>query len=195
MAPNDKLMLPIQGQPLLRHVATRVLNLNIPTFVALPPKPHPRWDALQGLTLSMAAYKDSEEGLAGTLRAAVAALPSSVTHLCVVLADLPDINFKDFEVAFEQVNSYPTAAIWRPLTPQYQPAHPTIFHRQTFSAFANISGDTGAKTVIESFGDSVHEFSTISHAGSHDIDTPQEYQAYLGNNNTNKNKNKSVYSN
>ena len=79
MAPDDKLMLPIHGQPLLRHVAKRVLSFNIPTLVALPPKPHPRWGALEGLMLTMASHSDSEEGLAGTLRAAVATLPSSVT--------------------------------------------------------------------------------------------------------------------
>ena len=179
MAPDDKLMLPIHGQPLLRHVAKRVLSFNIPTLVALPPKPHPRWGALEGLMLTMASHSDSEEGLAGTLRAAVATLPSSVTHLCVVLADLPDIHFQDFEEIFEQVKANPKAAIWRPLGPQGQPAHPTVFHHQTFSSFAKISGDNGAKTVIESFGDALHEYSSISCAGSSDIDTPQDYQTYL----------------
>ena len=179
MAPDDKLMLPIHGQPLLRHVAKRVLHYNIPTLVALPPKPHPRWDALEGLTLTMSSHADSEEGLAGTLRAAVSTLLSSVTHLCVVLADLPDIHFQNFEEVFEQVKANPKAAIWRPLGPQGQPAHPIVFHQQTFSSFAKISGDTGAGAVIESFGDALHEFSSISNSGSHDIDTPEDYKSYL----------------
>lgn len=179
MAPNDKLMLPIHGQPLLRHVAKHVLSFNIPTLVALPPKPHARWGALEGLALTMASHSGSEEGLAGTLRAAVATLHYSVTHLCVVLADLPDIKFQNFEEVFEQVKANPKAAIWRPLGPKGQPAHPTVFHHRTFSSFAKISGDTGAKTVIESFGDALHEFSSILHTGSYDIDTPQDYQTYL----------------
>jgi CTP:molybdopterin cytidylyltransferase MocA len=106
MAPDDKLMLPVQGQPLLRHVAKQVLALKLATHAALPAKPHPRWNALAGLGLSMAAYGDSAEGLAGTLRAAVADLPASVTHLCVVLADLPDIQPQDFDAVFEQVKLF-----------------------------------------------------------------------------------------
>ena len=179
MAPNDKLMLPIQGKTLLRRVAERVLQLNIPTHVALPPKPHPRWHALQGLDLSLATYEDSAEGLSGTLRASVGRLPSFVTHLCVVLADLPDIQLKDFRTVFEEVRTHPYESIWRPLGPKGQPAHPTVFHRSTFTAFATIEGDSGAKPVIEKFRSTLHEFSTTTHAGSHDIDTPQDYQAYL----------------
>ena len=179
MAPDDKLMLPVQGQPLLRHVAKQVLALKLATHAALPAKPHPRWDALAGLELSMAAYGDSAEGLAGTLRAAVADLPASVTHLCVVLADLPDIQTQDFDAVFEQVKAHPDALIWRPLGPKGQPAHPTVFHRSTFAAFASISGDRGAQSVIETFSGALHEFSATNGAGSYDIDTPEEYQAYL----------------
>lgn len=179
MAPDDKLMLPFQGQPLLRHVTQRVLESKHPTQVALPPKPHPRWDALAGLELYMTSYSDSAEGLAGTLRAAVADLPASVTHLCVVLADLPDIQTQDFEAVFAQVKAHPDALIWRPLGPKGQPAHPATFHRDTFAAFARISGDSGAKAVIENFRSALHEFSATTQAGSYDIDTPEDYQAYL----------------
>jgi len=41
MAPDDKLMLPLHGRPLLRHMAKRVLEISVPTLVALPPEPHP----------------------------------------------------------------------------------------------------------------------------------------------------------
>ncbi|MBT4243420.1 MAG: NTP transferase domain-containing protein, partial [Planktomarina temperata] len=33
MAPDDKLMLPVQGRPLLRHLVKRVLQLSAPTLV------------------------------------------------------------------------------------------------------------------------------------------------------------------
>ena len=179
MAPNDKLMLPIKGKTLLRRVAEQALQLSIPTHVALPQKPHPRWEALHGLDLSLSAHEDSTEGLSGTLRASVARLPSSVTHLCVVLADLPDIQSQDFRAVFEEVKTYPDASIWRPLSPKGQPAHPTVFHRSTFADFTTIAGDSGAKPVIEKFRSTMHEFSATTHAGSHDIDTRQDYQAYL----------------
>ncbi|MGB2127044.1 MAG: nucleotidyltransferase family protein [Planktomarina sp.] len=179
MAPDDKLMLPVQGRPLLRHLVKRVLQLSAPTLVVLPPEPHPRWQAVTDLPLRKISYLESAEGLSGTLRAAVADLPPAVTHLCVVLADLPLLEPVDFSQLFEQRRRHPDHLIWRPLSPDGQPAHPTLFHRDTFSAFAKISGDVGAKPVIDTFKSALHEFISARQGGSHDIDTRQDYETYL----------------
>ena len=179
MAPDDKLMLPIHGRSLLRHLAERVLEVCVPTVVALPPEPHPRWQTLENLPLRRVSYPDSAEGLSGTLRAAVADLPDTVSHLCVVLADLPLLEPVDFSQLFEQRRRHPDHLIWRPLSPDGQPAHPTLFHRDTFSTFAKISGDVGAKPVIDTFKSALHEFISARQGGSHDIDTRQDYETYL----------------
>ena len=100
MAPHDKLMLPVKGQPLLRHVAKQVLALKLATHAALPAKPHPRWDALVGLVPAMAAYGDRAEGLAGILRAAVADPPGSVSPHWVVWAEFPDTQPQEFDAFF-----------------------------------------------------------------------------------------------
>ena len=181
MAPDDKLMLPVQGRPLLRHLVKRVLQLSEPTLVVLPPEPHPRWQAVKDLPLRKISYRDSAEGLSGTLRAAVAELPRAVTHLCVVLADLPSLEPTDFSQLFEQRHRHSGHLIWRPLSPNGQPAHPTLFHRDTFSAFAQISGDVGAKPVIDTFKSALHEFTSSRQGGSYDIDTPKDYETYLKN--------------
>ena len=181
MAPDDKLMLPVQGRPLLRHLVKRVLELSVPTLVALPPESHPRWQAVKDLPLRKISYPDSAEGLSGTLRAAVADLPQAVTHLCVVLADLPSLEPIDFSQLFEQRHRHSGHLIWRPLSPNGQPAHPTLFHRDTFSAFAQISGDVGAKPVIDTFKSALHEFTSSHQGGSYDIDTPKDYETYLKN--------------
>ena len=179
MAPDDKLMLPLDGRPLLRHLAKRVLEVSQPTVVALPPEPHPRWQAVRDLPLRKISYPESAEGLSGTLRAAVADLSPAITHLCVVLADLPALAPENFFQLFEQRRLYPNRLIWRALSPNGKPAHPTLFHRNTFSAFAQISGDFGAKPVIAKFTSALHEFTSLHHGGSYDIDTPQDYETYL----------------
>jgi len=178
-APIDKLLLPINGKPLIRYVADNILKLEIQTVVVLPKSPHPRWTALQGAQLSKVSYIDSCEGLSGTLRAAVANLPKNVTHLCVVLADLPEIQPKDFNNIFDQVKAHPDAVIWRPLGPKGQPAHPIVFHYSTFKAFAKISGDAGAKGVMKKFRSQVHYFKNLTDAGSKDIDSINEYHHFI----------------
>jgi CTP:molybdopterin cytidylyltransferase MocA len=134
---------------------------------------------VKDLPLRKISYPESAEGLSGTLRAAVADLPPTVTHLCVVLADLPELAPADFAQLFEHRRQYADCLIWRSLSPNGKPAHPTLFHRDTFSAFAQISGDVGAQPVIAKFKSALHEFTSSRRAGSYDIDTPQDYKAYL----------------
>ena len=85
MMPRDKLMLPVNGQPMLRHIGLEIAELNYPTVAALPPHPHPRWDALDGLDILCCSFVESVEGLSGTLRAAVATIPQEIyPSLCRV---------------------------------------------------------------------------------------------------------------
>ena len=179
MAPHDKLLLPIRGKPLLRHIADTALATKLPTTIALPSSPHPRWQALHGLDILRVTYTQSLEGLSGTLRAAVHGLPTNVTHLCVVLADLPNIQTVDFDNVFDAVARNPNSVIWRPTGPEGQPAHPTVFHSLTFGAFAKISGDTGAKDVIEKFETRTFKFLNKTNSGCMDIDCPADYKLFL----------------
>ena len=179
MMPRDKLMLPVNEHPMLRHIGLEIAELNYPTVAALPPHPHPRWDALDGLDILCCSFVESVEGLSGTLRAAVATIPQEITHLCVVLADLPHLRARDFINVFKAVRANPSATIWRPITASGQPAHPTVFHRRSFQAFASIKGDEGAKNIISAFQKDMISVSCDPVSGVHDIDTPEEYLEFL----------------
>jgi len=63
--------------------------------------------------------------------------------------------------------------------PEDQPAHPTVFHSLTFEAFTKISGDTGAKDVIEKFKTRTFTFPNKTNSGSIDIDCPADYKSFL----------------
>ena len=71
----DKLLEPVGGQPLLRRVVEAAIAAGLEAWVALPRLDHPRSVALEGLDFHPLVLGGSAEGLGGTLREGVAALP------------------------------------------------------------------------------------------------------------------------
>ena len=71
MGGKDKLLQIVDGQTLLRRSAL-IARCAAPMIVALPPAPHPRYDALDGLDLRCVEIPDASEGMNASLRGALA---------------------------------------------------------------------------------------------------------------------------
>jgi molybdenum cofactor cytidylyltransferase len=173
----DKLALPVDGSPLLRHRAQAALATGEPVFVALPAVDHSRAALLAGLPATLVAAPDAVLGLAHTLRAAVAALPPCDRFL-ILLGDLPEITTDDLRAVLTAPNSSPAARIWRGATASGAPGHPVLFDGTLRSAFASLEGDTGAEPVIRA-----HRAETVlvPLPGDHarrDLDTPADWAAF-----------------
>ena len=90
----DKLLEPVAGQPLLRRLAQAALDAGLAPWIALPAPDHPRVRALEGLACHPLFLPGSAEGMGGTLRDGVAALPPCPRFL-IMAADLPGLTSAD----------------------------------------------------------------------------------------------------
>jgi len=177
MAGADKLALPLGGIPLLRDRATTALATGAPVFVALPAPDHPRAGLLAGLAVTLIPVPDAAAGLAHSLRATVAALPPCDRFL-VLLADLPQISTEDLHSVLTAPRRHPTARIWRGATEDGAPGHPVLFDASLRPAFATLSGDAGAESIIRAqAADTVLVPLPAQHA-RRDLDTPADWAAY-----------------
>ncbi len=105
MRGRDKLLEPIDGVPLLRRQAIRALSATEgPVLVLLPPAPHPRYDVLDGLGVTLVPVPDAAEGMNASLRRAIAALPKDAQAAMVLLADLPDLTVDDLKFVMQSVD-------------------------------------------------------------------------------------------
>ncbi len=173
----DKLLQPIDGVPLLRRSAQRAMAV-APVIVALPPKPHPRYSALDGLDLIKTEVKNASEGMNASLRRAMECVPDTAQAVMVLLADLPDLTSNDLNSVMMARDDHPENLIWRGATQTGKPGHPVIFDRALFAELSNLSGDEGAKPVVRKHQHKVHTQYLPDRNALMDLDTPEDWAAW-----------------
>jgi molybdenum cofactor cytidylyltransferase len=175
----DKLLQDIDGEPLLRRVTAIACKASDhAVVVALPPKPHPRWAALQGLNVVPVGVDDAAEGMNASLRAGVAALPSDSDAVMVLLADLPELTEFDIIKLLQAVVDKPKTNIWRGTTENQKPGHPVIFHRSLYPELRALTGDGGAQSVVRDHADQVELVPLPGQNARLDLDTPEDWAAW-----------------
>ncbi len=177
MQGRDKLMELIDGEPLLRRTARRAYVV-APVTVALPPPPHPRYDALAGLELRHVSVPDANEGMNASLRAGIRSLPASAEAAMVLLADLPGLTENDMNIIANAVDIPSQNTIWRGSTEDGKPGHPVVFSHALFDELIRLTGDEGAQSVVRAHKDQVQMVRLTGQAARTDLDTPAAWAAW-----------------
>lgn len=180
MRGSDKLLQPVAGVPLLRHLIKVAEATGAPVLVALPPGDGPRRAlAVQtGIGLAgagLVTVPDPGTGMAASIRAGVAAVPDGSSGLLLMLADMPEIETADL-LHLLDAHAADATAILRAASHDGVPGHPILFPAQHFAALRRLEGDTGARAVL-----AAGRVRLIPLPGSRaltDLDTPEDWQAW-----------------
>ncbi|MFC7704871.1 NTP transferase domain-containing protein [Plastorhodobacter daqingensis] len=174
MRGRDKLLEPVAGVPLLARQAAVARATGAEVLVTLPPGDPARRRALSA-DQPVLTVADAGTGLAASLRAGVAAL-AWAEAVMILLADLPEIGTDDLLALI---------AAWRATPGQILrasagtvPGHPVIFPRALFGQFADLSGDRGARPILQAHADSVRLFPLPGRRAITDLDTPEDWAAW-----------------
>ena len=174
----DKLLQEIDGAPLLLRQARMALDVSADVRVALPPRPHARYDILTDLPLRRVEVADAAQGMGASLRTVFATLEPGVKRAMLVLCDLPDLTAQDLIKVCCAMQDAPDALIWRGATPSGQGGHPMIFDAQLFPAISGLCGDSGGASVVRDAGHRVHHVPFNDNRARHDLDTPEDWAAW-----------------
>lgn len=175
MRGRDKLMEAVEGRPLIRLQVERALAAGLDPWVALPCPDHPRARALAGLAHHPLVLPGSAEGMGGTLREGVAALPACPRFL-VMAADLVALTSAD--LAAVAAAPFGAALVLVATDATGQLGHPVAFAADLRPAFAQLSGDEGARRVVRA---NRARMKTVALPGDHatrDLDTPEDWDAW-----------------
>lgn len=176
---------PWRGRPLVAHVAARALACpDVDRVIVVVGAEAGRVQAalrenLPGAQLDIVAVEDWAQGQSQSVRAGLEAAtattgrqPSAVVFL---LADQPGITPELLSALVERHRTT--------LAPVVAPRHagqrgnPVLFDRATWPEFARLSGDVGARPIIEAHRDNIAWMDWPTPDVLQDIDTPEDYRA------------------
>ena len=173
MAGRDKLLEEVGGQPLIRLMAGRAAKAGVPVRVVLGPGQDARRAALEGLAVAI-VEAEGEDGMAASIRAGVAGLEGPVL---LVLADMPEITANDLYLMVTLAARAP-GAILRAASAAGRPGHPVLFPADLLPDLARLSGDAGAKALLEREAGRLHLLPLAGERALVDLDTPEDWAAW-----------------
>jgi len=175
----DKMVQPVAGRPLLRHVAEVALATGCPVLVTLPPDAAARRAALEGLPLRPILVPDAGEGMSRSLVRGVQALHEAGPEdgLLVLPADMPGFTTAALNGLIAAFRA-DTTGILRGATEDGQPGHPVIFPRDLWPALASVTGDEGGRSVVQENKDRVRVIPLPGRMATLDLDTPEDWAAW-----------------
>jgi CTP:molybdopterin cytidylyltransferase MocA len=172
----DKLMEPVEDEPMLRRIARLSLAASPYVFVTLPdggPHALPRKSVLTGLQVRMLPIGDAHEGMSASLRAGVAAAGRrAVSGLMVVPADMPELTAPDLITVATIFEDEPDTVL-RATASDYTPGHPVVFPLRLFTAIAVLTGDKGARKLLE--GEAARLLPLPGRHATTDLDSPEDW--------------------
>jgi molybdenum cofactor cytidylyltransferase len=166
---GDKLLAPLHGRPVLFWSAAVLATELDALYLVVPRDAGARIAALDGIPSVIVEHAGRDAGMASSIAVGIAALPPAVDAVLIALADQPMISRDVVRRLCERWREGGVAAA----TPHYRDGrgHPVLFGRQTFGALGALTGDTGARSVLDGLGDAVAVV-PVNEDAPVDVDTP-----------------------
>lgn len=172
----DKLLEPVDGVALIRRQALVArAATRAPVLVALPPAPHPRYGALEGVDITPVPVADAAYGMSASLKTGLTALPADAPAVLLFLADLPELEVTDLVRVLKARKEMSDMLVWRGATEVGEPGHPIVVDRSLFTAFDTLSGDAGGQAAIDTAGERIALVPLPGRRARLDLDTPEDW--------------------
>jgi molybdenum cofactor cytidylyltransferase len=179
MRGRDKLLELIAGRPALLHAAeTALASRADQVLVVLPPDAAPRRAALAGVDVEIVEAPDWAEGMAASLRTGLSAVDPGTDAVVILLADMPEIEATAIDKLIAAFDPGEGREIIRATSEDGKPGHPVLFGRRFFEPLAGLTGDRGARTVIEEASEFVVNVPTTGRQALVDLDTPEDWETW-----------------
>jgi molybdenum cofactor cytidylyltransferase len=180
MGEANKLLQEVRGKPMVRHaVEAQLASSAAPVIVVTGHQREQVEAALAGLDLRFVHNPDFASGLAGSLKTGLAALPAESAGVVVSLGDMPNVTPGVIDRLAQVLVERGDALAVVP-TLFGQRGNPVLLARAAFDGVAKLSGDQGARRMLDEAGDAVIEVPFDDPAIALDIDTPDALKALRG---------------
>lgn len=174
---RPKLLLSFKGVSLLRRAVDAAVAAGCAEIVVVLGAAADQYrTVLEGTAARILVNKYFAEGMAGSIQVGIEALSDDVVAAVIMLADQP---FIDADIIRRLIETYRSSGK-KIVASQYGDVRgvPALFDRALFLELLVITGDQGARTVVETYPGYVATVD-IPAASAEDIDTPGDAERLL----------------
>jgi molybdenum cofactor cytidylyltransferase len=172
MGAGNKLLEPVEGKPIIAHVAGAALKCGADPVIVVTGFDAPRVAAaLNQLKVTIVHNAASEEGLSSSLRVGLRALPPDSDGALILLGDMPAVEGSVL-IALMAAFTGPDA-ICVPVN-QGRRGNPVLWGSSYFAEMMGLGGDIGAKHILAQHEERVTEVAVGSDCIFADVDTPAD---------------------
>jgi molybdenum cofactor cytidylyltransferase len=176
---RPKQLLPVLGEPLLRHTVHRVLASSLDNVVLVVGHDADAIrDTVADLPVEVVINPDAARGQSTSVQAGLAVLSPEVDAAVFVLGDQPGIDPNVIDALIAAWSESRSLIV----APLYEDGmgNPVLFDRRVFPDLTALQGDTGARPVVQAYHAS-GELLLVPVAGTSppDVDTEADYVALI----------------
>ena len=178
MGRNNKLLLNVDGIPLVRKSAINILNSNVTSMTVVTGFDENKIvNALSGLNVNFVKNINFREGLSSSLKAGLANITPTPSAVIICLADMPKIQPEHINQLIENFDPLKGWEICIP-TNNGKRGNPVLIGSRFFPYIFETSGDFGAKQVMKQHSEKIVEVEIGTSDIHFDIDTQDEYENF-----------------
>ncbi len=173
MGARNKLLESVDGDAMVVRVLAQVVGSQVESVsVVLGHEAERVRNLLSRFDVNFVENPNYAEGLSTSLGAGIAALGADVDGVVVCLGDMPWIKSDDINrliAAFSPEDERVICAA----THNSQRGNPVLWSRSFFESIATVSGDTGARGLLQAHAEQVTEVETPNPGVLRDVDVPE----------------------
>jgi molybdenum cofactor cytidylyltransferase len=169
---TNKLLLPIDGAPMLNHAIDAALYSQVcRTLVVVGHNSGAIIRLCSQNTTQIVHNPDYASGIASSIRAGIAALPADIDAVLIMPGDMPYVTAMEIDRLIEAHHAAPNSIC----VPQYrgQRGNPLLWPRRFFPTLQQLEGDVGARSLLSHFAEHVQPVEFDSPVILLDCDTPE----------------------
>ncbi|MBT6407647.1 MAG: NTP transferase domain-containing protein, partial [Rhodospirillaceae bacterium] len=177
MGRSNKLLEDIHGKPMIRRVASTAMDA-LPGHVTVVTgfEADRVRDALDGLDVVLTHNPQFTNGLSTSVKTGIGSLSDDTDGALVILGDMPGI---DVDIINRLTNAFRDSGGRAICVPVHdgKKGNPVLWPREFFPDILDLTGDAGARRMLDQFKDRVVEVAVDQAGILMDVDTPEDLNA------------------
>ena len=174
MGTRNKLLVDLNGKPLVRHVCEAVLAATVDSVTVVTGHDADQVrDAVAGLAVTLVHNPHYTSGLSTSVRTGVGSVRDDVDGVLILLGDMPNVDTATIDQLIAAFRDSDGNAIIVPVH-QGRRGNPVLFPRAFFAQILSLTGDAGARHILETNKDKVQVLAVDQPGVLFDVDTPDD---------------------